>query len=384
MTDSVSNPCSSIIMPGSVLGILGGGQLGRMFALSAHAMGYQVAVLDPDPQSPAGSISEYHIQADYQDKAALQKLVDLCDAVTTEFENVPADVMQFLQHKCRVHPSANAVATAQNRIAEKQFLQQHDIATTPFIVIRSEADFAMLPEIKFPCILKTAQFGYDGKGQVVCQTVEDVKNAWKSMQVDCVLEQMVDLQREVSVVLARGFDGEIDYFPLAENSHKNGILDQTHVPANISDEIAQKVQAIAEKIATTLDYIGVLAVEFFISKRAEVLVNEMAPRPHNSGHFSMNACVASQFEQQVRTLAHLPLAKTSLLKPVTMLNLLGDLWQKGEPEWQDVLAFEDVCLHLYGKKEARVGRKMGHINIMATHPDDVAYKTRQILKILHT
>jgi 5-(carboxyamino)imidazole ribonucleotide synthase len=361
------------VKPGSVLGILGGGQLGRMFAMSAHAMGYQVAVLDPDSNSPAGAISEHHIQADYEDEKALDQLIALCGSISTEFENVPSKVMEYLEAKVQGYPPANAVAIAQNRMKEKTFFLDNGIATTPFISVESVDDLDNV-DLNFPCILKTAKFGYDGKGQVVCKTVVDAKKGFQLLNMPCILEQMVALEREVSVILARGVDSEIAYFPIAENVHKNGILDTTTVPANINSDLEQQIKTLAYNVATAINYVGVLAIEFFISKTGKVMVNEMAPRPHNSGHYTMNACHTSQFEQQVRAMAHLPLGDTTLVCPTVMLNILGDSWKNGEPDWKAILNIDNVFLHLYGKKQARNGRKMGHINVLADSAENVSKK----------
>ncbi len=365
------------VKPGAVLGILGGGQLGRMFAMSAHAMGYQVAVLDPDKNSPAGNICEYHIQAEYEDESALDEMIKRCDSITTEFENVPSKVMQYLEAKVQVYPPANAVAISQNRIKEKTFFKDNNIATTPFVSVKQLTDLENITLV-FPCVLKTAQFGYDGKGQVICKNIAQAKQAFISINQHCILEQMVSLQKEVSVILARGVDGLIEFFPIAENKHKNGILDTTTVPANIDETLEQKIKQMAGGVAKAINYVGVLTIEFFISTDNQVMVNEMAPRPHNSGHYTINACSVSQFDQQVRAMALLPLANIELLKPAAMLNLLGDIWQKGEPNWKNILNMDNVFLHLYGKKKASMGRKMGHINVTGESVNQVCAKLKII------
>lgn len=350
-----------MILPGATLGMLGGGQLGRMFTIAARTMGYRVIVLDPDPQSPAGEIANEHIQADYQDNDALQRLAGECSAVTTEFENVPASALEALAKRCPVRPGARAVAITQDRITEKTFLRDHSFATAPFAVVRSENDLmAAIRAIKSPAILKVSRFGYDGKGQTTIRNTREAFAAWSSMKHEpCVLEKRVPLDREISVVLARGTDNDIAVYPVAENVHAGGILDISVVPARVSAARVREAQAIARKIAEQLEYVGVLAVEFFIS-RGKLLVNEIAPRPHNSGHYTIDACVTSQFEQQVRALCGLPLGDTRLLSPAAMVNLLGDLWSGGEPHWERILKSPRAKLNLYGKREARPARKMGH------------------------
>ncbi|HSW53349.1 MAG TPA: 5-(carboxyamino)imidazole ribonucleotide synthase [Sulfuricaulis sp.] len=356
-----------ITLPGATLGMLGGGQLGRMFTVAARTMGYNVIVLDPDPASPAGALATEHLRAGYQDAAALDHLAHACAAVTTEFENVPAETLAALAQHCVVRPGSRAVATAQNRITEKIFLRDHGFATAPFAVVRSEADLdAAWRAIGAPAILKVARFGYDGKGQAVVRNLRAAQAAWESMRREpCVLERRVPLDTEVSVVLARGVDHAMAVYPVSENTHANGILDITVVPARISAARARQAQTVARRIAARLQYVGVLAVEFFIS-RGKLLVNEIAPRPHNSGHYTIDACVTNQFEQQVRALCGLPLGDTRLLSPVAMVNLLGDLWTPGAPRWDRLLASPRAKLHLYGKLEARPGRKMGHFSCLAT------------------
>ena len=355
------------ILPGATLGMLGGGQLGRMFTVAARTMGYHVMVLDPDPASPAGMLATEHVRAGYQDAAALDRLAHACAAVTTEFENVPAETLARLAQHCVVRPGSRAVATTQNRITEKIFLRDNDFATAPFAVVRSEADLdAAWREIGAPAILKVARFGYDGKGQAVVRNRREALAAWESMRREpCVLERRVALDTEVSVVLARGVDHAMAVYPVSENTHANGILDITVVPSRLGAAQARRAQHTARRIAECLLYVGVLAVEFFIS-RGKLLVNEIAPRPHNSGHYTIDACVTSQFEQQVRALCGLPLGDTRLMSPVAMVNLLGDLWTPEAPRWERLLASPRVKLHLYGKHEARLGRKMGHYTCLAT------------------
>lgn len=355
-----------MILPGATLGMLGGGQLGRMFTTAAQTMGYKVVVLDPDTSSPAGIIADKHICAKYDDELALAELAQLCDAVTTEFENIPASTLAFLEAKTVVHPSSTALASTQNRIVEKQFISSLGIGVAPFAAIRNHQD---IDDIKdsfiFPAILKLANFGYDGKGQVVCQTIDDVYTAFDSLdQAECVLEQRINLEREVSTVLARSQDGTVTLFPIAENVHVNGILHSTTVPSSIDASLSEQAVEMATKIASGLNYVGTMAVEFFISKEGDVIANEIAPRPHNSGHYTLDACATSQFEQQVRMLCGLPAGNAELTSPVVMINLLGDVWGSTMPNWDTLLSNPDAKLHLYGKKEARAGRKMGHFNLL--------------------
>lgn len=373
-----------MILPGATLGVLGGGQLGRMFTSAALTMGYEVIVLDPDPQSPAGHIASKHIAADYTDAEALNALAHRCAAVTTEFENVPAAALETLARRCIVRPDAKAVAIAQDRILEKTFLHDHGFATAPFAIVRSAADVrAALGNVGLPAILKVARLGYDGKGQVRIDNADNALRAWDAVKHEpCILEQLLPLDTEVSIVLARGADGAIACWPVGENKHRNGILDVTLVPARISTSVARDAETLAQQIAIKLDYAGVMAVEFFVS-HGILRVNEIAPRPHNSGHFTLDACVTSQFEQQVRALCGLPLGETRLLSPVAMGNLLGDLWREGRaPSWSSLLAQANVKLHLYGKRQARPGRKMGHFNVLAATAEQALAQAHAIQQVL--
>jgi 5-(carboxyamino)imidazole ribonucleotide synthase len=362
-----------MILPDATLGILGGGQLGRMFTLAAYSMGYRVVVLDPDPHSPAGMIADQHIKADYRDHAALQLLGDECAAVTTEFENIPADSLDYLQQFCTVRPGPEAVRIAQDRIREKTFIRDHGLSTAAFEPVYEAADLdEAFGELQPPMLLKTASLGYDGKGQVRVDTLEDARSAFEQLgNRPCVLEELVDLAREISVVLVRGSNGRLAVYPVAENLHVNGILDTTMVPASIDAQSRENAVLMAGQLAGAMDYCGGLAVEFFITRQGELLVNELATRPHNSGHFTVDACATSQFEQQLRMLCDLPPGDTQLLSPVVMLNLLGDLWcDDTAPDWAAVFSEPGAHLHLYGKREARPGRKMGHINSLAASVAD--------------
>jgi 5-(carboxyamino)imidazole ribonucleotide synthase len=360
-----------MILPGATLGMLGGGQLGRMFTTAAQTMGYKVIVLDPDNNSPAGIIADQHICAAYTDETALTELAQHCAAITTEFENIPASTLAFLEKRTVVHPSSSALASTQNRNTEKNFIHAQGIATVPFVRITSRDDFADISsQIKFPAILKVATFGYDGKGQIVCEDLQTAYEAFDALgQKECVLEQRIDLEREISVVLARGEDGQITAFPVAENVHINGILHSTSVPSAAAETQQKAAIEMASKIADGLDYVGTMAVEFFVSKQGEIIANEIAPRPHNSGHYTLDACRTSQFEQQVRMLCGLPAGSPKLISPVVMINLLGDVWGNSQPAWDKLLNKPDIKLHLYGKREARAGRKMGHFNVLADTTD---------------
>ena len=356
------------IMPGAMLGVLGGGQLGRMFVQAAQQMGYPVTVLDPDSGSPAGRVADDFICAGYADQAALEKLGSQCAAITTEFENIPANSLRKLAKSCVVSPDAYSVSVAQNRIAEKQFLGINGFAVAPFAVIQQANDFADQDAAELlPGILKVSQFGYDGKGQIKVSSGAELLAAYEQLNhAVCVLEKFMPLKSEISVVVARGSDGEMQTFPVAENQHVNGILDVSIVPARISPQLALQAQDIAGQVVKKLNYQGVLCVEFFVLHDDTLLINEIAPRPHNSGHYSINACVTSQFEQQVRTLCGLPLGATTQHSAAVMINLLGDVWRSGEPDWNVVLQNPSAKLHLYGKTEARPGRKMGHFTVLST------------------
>ena len=369
-----------MILPGATLGILGGGQLGRMFTVAARTMGYHVIVLDPDPDSPAGRIADQHIHAAYNDAWALEQLGKSCAAVTTEFENIPAETLRKLAQYCPVRPSATALERTQDRICEKTFIQETGLATAPLRAVRVADDLpAAFEAVGAPAILKRSAFGYDGKGQHVAQSLAEAQQAFASMDgVPCVLEQKVDLAVEVSVMVARNPAGQVVTYPVAENIHENGILDTSIVPARVSDDIATQAREAAVKLAEALDYCGVMGVEFFVTTEGELLVNEIAPRPHNSGHYTLDACVTSQFEQQVRMVCGLPFGDTRLLSPVVMINLLGDLWGEQDPDWSKL--FEDAAakLHLYGKREARPGRKMGHFCVLGDSVDQALVSAQRI------
>ncbi len=353
-----------MILPGATLGLLGGGQLGRMFTVAARTLGYRVTVLDPDPHSPAAEFATGHLNTDYTDPASLAELARQCAAVTTEFENAPAAALDALAERTVVRPSGASVAIAQDRRREKGFFAERGFPTGAFAPIEGPGDFeGALARVKLPGLLKTARFGYDGKGQARIDTPADLRRCfseWKG--VACVLEELLALELEVSVVLARGADGAVAAFPVAENRHARGILDVSVAPARIPATLAREAVALASRLAAELDYVGVLAAEMFVVG-GKLLLNEIAPRPHNSGHYTIDACRTSQFEQQVRVLCSLPLGDPSQHTPAVMVNLLGDIWSRGEPRWEAVLRHAGAHLHLYGKREARPGRKMGHVTV---------------------
>ena len=360
-----------MILPGATVGVVGGGQLGRMFTLRARSMGYHVVVLDPDPTSPAGTVADRHLRAEYTDERALDQLAGACRAVTTEFENVPAATLQRLARQTTVRPPVGAVAIAQDRIAEKTFLQEAGFATAPFRGVRDPDELRQaVAAVRLPALLKTSRLGYDGKGQALVTDAGSATAAFERFgRVGCVLEERLSLETELSVVLARGSDGEIEAFPVGENRHRDGILETTVVPARVTERLADEARSLAMRVAERMEYTGVLGVELFVANGGRLFVNEMAPRPHNSGHFTMDACSVDQFEQQLRALCGLPLGQPRLLSPVAMINLLGELWQGGEPRWAEALRLPGVRLHLYDKAEPRPGRKMGHLNCLAASPE---------------
>lgn len=361
-----------MILPGSTVGVLGGGQLGRMFIFRAHEMGYRVAVLDPDPKSPAGLVADEHLQAAYDDETALRTLASRCSAVTTEFENVPAGTLALLSSLTSVSPSSVAVAIAQDRILEKTHLADAGFRTAAFLPVRSVDDARdAFTRLGRTAILKTSRLGYDGKGQAVVTSAAECAASFERLGGrECILEEKLALELEVSVIIARSAKGETAVYPPGENVHRNGILYSTVVPARIPDALAREGRAMAEEITGSLEYVGVMGVELFVANGGKLYVNEIAPRPHNSGHYSIDAAATDQFEQQLRAMCGLPLGSTRLLSPVAMVNLLGDLWASGEPRWAAALDVPGVRLHLYGKAEARPGRKMGHLTCVADSADE--------------
>ncbi|MDB5847745.1 MAG: 5-(carboxyamino)imidazole ribonucleotide synthase [Rhodoferax sp.] len=384
------------ILPGATLGVMGGGQLGRMFVHAAQRMGYFTAVLDPDVSSPAGRVSHHHIRADYLDPQGLAQLSAVCDAITTEFENVPAPALAALAKNRPVAPGASAVAIAQDRAAEKAHFVRCGVPCAPYAVIDSAEALAGVGAELFPGILKTARMGYDGKGQVRVADTAALAAAWAQLKnVTCVLEKMLPLAAECSVIVARGADGQMVHLPPQKNLHREGILAVTEVHEdNLPAAQMASATAAAKSIADGLAYVGVLCVEFFLLEDGALVVNEIAPRPHNSGHYSMDACDLSQFDLQVRTLAGLPLVQPRQHSPAIMLNLLGDLWFDANgvraaasgkpvpPPWAEVLALPGTHLHLYGKLEAKPGRKMGHLNLTGATVEAVRATALQACALL--
>ncbi|MDR0246983.1 MAG: 5-(carboxyamino)imidazole ribonucleotide synthase [Burkholderiales bacterium] len=378
---------------GSWLAVLGGGQLGLMFCQAAQRLGYRVAAVDPDPNAPIAAIADMMWTASYQDVEVLQALSELAQAATIEFENVPYAALAHLAMRMPVRPAADSIAIAQSRIQEKMFFARHGLPVAPFIVLRDDNDLSLpIPQYLFPGRLKTARLGYDGKGQCAVTAPDHVASAFRQLgNVSCVLEQQLQLTREISVLIARDAQGDIALWPIAENIHRDGILDVTIVPARISETVAQSAREHARKVVETMGYRGVLCIEFFIDAQDNLYLNEMAPRPHNSGHHTIESCVTSQFEQQARITAGLPLGDPSQKTPAVMLNLLGDLWfldssELREPDWNALLADSGAphspYLHLYGKKEARRGRKMGHITCCAAALDDALQTVCRLRKAL--
>ncbi len=391
----------AVILPGASLGVLGGGQLGRMFIHAAQSMGYNTVVLDPDDASPAGLVSHDHIQTAYLDPAGLAELSNRCEAITTEFENVPASALQALSLKCPVSPSAASVAIAQDRVAEKAHFVAcaakngaDAITVAPYAVIETAAQAAAVSVVDtadlLPGILKTARMGYDGKGQIRVKTQAELTAAWAELgQVTCVLEKMLPLKAEYSVIVARSASGQIVHFPPQLNVHVDGILAASYVyEENMPQAGVKRAIEAAKSIANELQYVGVLCVELFLLHDDSLVVNEIAPRPHNSGHYTLDACDVSQFELQVRTLCGLPLTQPRQHSPAIMLNVLGDLWfQNGAseaqtPPWAQILALPSAHLHLYGKTDAKKGRKMGHLTLTGATVDAVKATTAQAAQIL--
>lgn len=365
------------ILPGSTIGVLGGGQLGRMFAIAARKMGYRVHTFSPDRDTPTGQVADEEIVAPYDDLKAVRAFARQVAAVTFEFENVPAATAAAAAEFAPVRPSGAVLHVTQNRLREKGFLARHGFPVAPFAAVRSSADLAeAVGSIGCPAVLKTAGWGYDGKGQAVIRRPEEASAAWDSLGFgatgEAILEAFVDFSLELSVVAARGEDGAFASWGALENHHSRHILDLTVAPARVPPEVAARAVELARKILEALDVVGVLCVELFLARDGRLLVNELAPRPHNSGHLTFDAAVTSQFEQQLRAVCGLPLGSTELYRPAAMANLLGDLWAEGEPDWSAALSFPEVKLHLYGKVEARAGRKMGHLVALGDTADRAA------------
>jgi len=370
---------TSAIVPPATLGILGGGQLGRYAVMAAASMGYRTMVLDPDPSAPAGLLAHEHLVAAYDDPDALRRLAFDCDAVTTEFENPPADALDELAATVVVAPSPAAVRVAQDRIAEKRFLVDNGFPVGRFQVLEGDDASIDASLVDLGAIVKTARFGYDGKGQRVVAGVADTVAAWAELGgVACVIEQRLALDTELSVIVGRAASGDVEAWSVAENTHVDGILDVSVVPAAVCDELADRAVGLAMAVADALDYVGVLAVEMFVAD-GELLVNELAPRPHNSGHWTLDASVTSQYEQQVRAVCGLGLGSPAMTAPaIAMVNLLGDLWEGGDPDWAAILDDPHAKLHLYGKAAARSGRKMGHLTVTAPNTTAAAARALEL------
>ncbi|HYU79764.1 MAG TPA: 5-(carboxyamino)imidazole ribonucleotide synthase [Vicinamibacterales bacterium] len=373
-----------VIPPGSTIGVLGSGQLGRMLAIAARRMGYRVHTLSPSEDTPTGQIADAEITADYEDLDAIRAFAKGVNVVTFEFENVSTEAADVAAEIVPVRPAGSALHITQQRAREKAFLALHGFPTTPCSAVHSVDELAVaLGHIGTPAILKTAVFGYDGKGQHRISSIEDAERVWGLIgHQEAVVERVVDLRLEMSVVAARGIDGEFAHFGAIENTHRHHILDISASPARVEESLAEEAVQITHAIMEELSYIGVLCVEFFVGTDGRLLVNEIAPRPHNSAHFTFDACVTSQFEQQVRAICGLPLGATTQMKAAAMVNLLGDLWLDGEPDWAGALAIPDVKLHLYGKSHPRAGRKMGHITALADTVEIAIEKARAARDLL--
>ncbi|MBV8550640.1 MAG: 5-(carboxyamino)imidazole ribonucleotide synthase [Acidobacteriaceae bacterium] len=355
------------ILPGSAIGVLGSGQLGRMFAIAARRMGYRVHTLSPDEDTPTGQVADVEVNAPYEDLDAVCKFARAVSVVTFEFENVPAETAAAAARCAPVRPAGHVLHTTQHRLREKTFLSNAGLPVTAFRRVASLDELIRAArELGLPAILKTAGFGYDGKGQYRILGEADLPAAWKAVgESEAVLEAFVDFDCEISVVAARSVHGEFVHFGAVENQHRNGILDITIAPARVSNKIGSEAVEIAREVLEKLDVVGVLCVEFFVCKDGRLLINELAPRPHNSGHFTFDANITSQFEQQLRAVCALPFGAVTQLAPAAMANLLGDLWNEHEPDWVAAASVADVKLHLYGKLSARPGRKMGHLTALA-------------------
>jgi 5-(carboxyamino)imidazole ribonucleotide synthase len=359
------------ILPGSAVGILGSGQLGRMLALAARRMGYRIHTLSPDRDTPTGQVADVEVHADYDDLDAIRAFAASVEVVTFEFENVPGAAAAAAAEHALVRPNGDVLHVCQQRLREKTFLREHGLPVTDFVAVSSREELrAGLLRLGVPTVLKTAAFGYDGKGQARIETEADALRAFAAVGgAECILESFVPFEREVSVVAARGLDGSFAHWGVIENVHSRHILDVSVAPAGLEPQVIERAVELAREVLSALQVVGVLCVEMFVARGGRLLVNELAPRPHNSGHLTFDASVTSQFEQQLRAVCGLPLGATDLLRPAAMANLLGDLWAGGEPAWAAACAFPEVKLHLYGKLEPRPGRKMGHLTALADTPE---------------
>ena len=367
-----------IISPGSTIGVFGSGQLGRMFAIEARKMGYRVHTFSPDSDTPTGQVADIETSKSYDDLDSVRDFAQTVDVVTFEFENVPSAAVEAAAEFIPVHPRGDILHTTQNRLREKMFLSENGFPVTPFRRVKIIEDlYHAIDDLGTPAVLKTAGFGYDGKGQAKIKSPADIESAFTALNgAEAILEAFVEFEKEVSVVCARGQDGEFAHYGVIENTHANHILDISQAPADVSLTVERDAVAIARSIADKFGYIGTLCIEYFVTKDERLLVNELAPRPHNSGHLTFDACLTSQFEQQLRAVCGLPLGSTEFFKPAAMGNLLGDIWTNGEPNWARAVEFPGVKLHLYGKAEPRAGRKMGHITALA----DSSHAAREVVR----
>jgi len=365
---------SQAILPGSTIGVLGSGQLGRMFAIAARRMGYRVHTLSPDNDTPTGQVADLEINAAYDDLDRVREFARAVDVVTFEFENIPSPTADAAAEFAPVRPGKNVLHVSQHRLREKTYLRSNGFPVAPFRTVRSAAELqSALIELGTPAVLKTAGWGYDGKGQAKLASVDEAPAAWQRLGTsEAVLEGFIDFDCEVSVVAARGLDSSYVDYGVIRNAHANHILDVSISPAGVPDKVAREASEIARAVLQSLGVVGVLCVEFFLTRDGRLLINELAPRPHNSGHLTFDACITSQFEQQLRAICGLPLGSTELLRPAAMANLLGDLWSAGTPDWSKVCSFPEVKLHLYGKESARAGRKMGHLTALAATAEAAA------------
>jgi len=375
---------AKIIFPNSTIGVFGSGQLGRMFAVEARKMGYRVHTFSPASDTPTGQVADCSTSADYADLDKVKNFASKVDVITFEFENVPSETIETAEHFVEVFPRGEVLHTTQNRLREKTFLAKHNFPHTPFRHIKTLADLQKaVAELGFPCVLKTASFGYDGKGQTKIKSSQDIETAFTNLKKhEAVLEAFIVFEKEISVVCARDKQGNFAHYGVIENEHKNHILDISFAPAFCSEKVFSEAIEIARSVAETFDYVGTLCVEFFLTTEEKLIINELAPRPHNSGHLTFDACVTSQFEQQLRAVCGLSLGSTEFFKPAAMANLLGDLWNTGEPNWQKALEFPNIKLHLYGKSEARTGRKMGHLTAMAETAETTVSQIKKARAVL--
>ncbi|MDE2846326.1 MAG: 5-(carboxyamino)imidazole ribonucleotide synthase [Gemmatimonadota bacterium] len=371
-------------LPGSTIGILGSGQLGRMIAIAARRMGYHVHTLSPESDSPTGHVADREVVAAYDDVEAVKRFAADVDVITLEFENISAECVDAASPIAPVRPKGSVLHTTQNRLREKTFLAEHGFPVAPFRHVTSREELAAaVEEIGTPAVLKTAGFGYDGKGQLKMESADDVGDAWMSLAgQDAVLEAFIDFELELSVVAARGLTSDYAHYGAVQNKHTNHILDVTTAPADVSGAVNVTAVNLTRKVFEALDVVGVACVEYFLDRDGNLIINEIAPRVHNSGHFTFDACVTSQFEQQVRAVCGLPLGSTDQPRPAAMANLLGDLWENGEPDWAAALSIPEVKLHLYGKQEARPGRKMGHLTAMADTREQAVERVVEARKCL--